>query len=72
MVCASGFLQTPWDANMLLLHSKRRRTIDIMSNTTREVRHIVFLKLRKDIFDRSFQVLKAALFDLEENPGVKY
>ena len=46
--------------------------IDIMSNTTREVEHIVFLKLRKDISTEDFQVLKGALFDLKKIPGVKY
>ena len=43
-----------------------------MSNTTREVEHIVFLKLRKDISTEDFQVLKAAFFDLKKIPGVKY
>ena len=41
---------------MLLLHSKQRRASgDIMSNTTREVEHIVFLKLRKDISTEDFK-----------------
>tara|TARA_A100001015_G_scaffold137422_1_gene152397 strand:+ start:2310 stop:2633 length:324 start_codon:yes stop_codon:yes gene_type:complete len=43
-----------------------------MSETSKEVEHIVLLKLKKDLSSEQFGELKVAVYDLKKIPGVTY
>ena len=48
------------------------RPYDIMSEASKEVEHIVLLKLKKDLSPEQFGELKTAIYNLEKIDGVKY